>query len=393
MDYHHSLVHPNDVMDCGSSFINERIAVRYFSIDLLRSTAILVMVFVHFCENLAGYTPVIAGMGAPMFMFLSGVSYSIWLNGQTNRGRTETGMTRVTIRRGLFLFGLGFVFNILVWSPQDVFNWDILTLIGVGLIALSFFRHVPLPAIVILSAALFLMAPIAQSLTDWPSYWNDGYFDPDFTISDVLLGFFVTGYFPVIPWLGFPLLGFVVATKVFQPVNQVEQRKSDPAGLVTLIAIGIGLLGTAGALTLIRSTAPKSLAEKLPEAWTAFPPSLEYIVGVMGLTVTVFVSTHWWLDRFLPGEKLKGLKNLTSTLGKYSLSIYLLHHLVHLWPLWIYGIAYGENYDDYWRKATSVPVAILLATLFLLTAFFLFRWIHRRDWPSIERLMRWLCDE
>ena len=54
--------------------------MRYRSIDLMRSYAIVVMVFVHFLENLAGsrdWSP--DGFGAPIFTFLTGVSYRLWL--------------------------------------------------------------------------------------------------------------------------------------------------------------------------------------------------------------------------------------------------------------------------------------------------------------------------
>ena len=77
--------------------------MRYSSIDILRTLSIVIMVLVHFCENLAGITPKVAGIGAPMFMFLSGVSYRLWLNGRTTRQLNSDSINKITTRRGLFL--------------------------------------------------------------------------------------------------------------------------------------------------------------------------------------------------------------------------------------------------------------------------------------------------
>jgi uncharacterized membrane protein len=365
------------------------VTVRYISIDLLRASAMVIMVIVHFCENLAGYTPLIAGLGAPMFMFLSGVSYRLWLNGQLKRDRNETEITKISVRRGLFLFALGFAFNILVWSPEDAFNWDILTLIGTGLIVLSFSRNLPLPVMLIFVACISLIAPISARLADWPAFWTEGHFDPDPTYSDVLLGFIATGYFPIIPWIAFPVLGFATATLLFNltPSRDLSFNLQHAANFsktgLSLMAISLILIGS-------RYVAPSEWLKDLPETWTMFPPSLEYLLAIMGFTLFAFVNLFRWIDH-APKDHRK-LQNLVGSFSKYSLSFYLLHHIAHLWPLWIYGVIWGEHPHDYWEKATSVPVALALAGVFLVASFIFFRFVERYKWPTAEALMRWLCD-
>ena len=127
--------------------------MRYSSIDVLRTFAIFVMVLVHFGENLSGYNSPISGFGAPLFTLLSGVSYRLWVLGQTARGVSELEISKVSIRRGLFVFGLGFAFNLLVWLPKDIFNWDVLTFIGAALLLLNVARRIPL-SISVLAAVL-----------------------------------------------------------------------------------------------------------------------------------------------------------------------------------------------------------------------------------------------
>ena len=111
---------------------------RLASIDLLRTVAIVTMVLVHFTENLSGYTPPFAGLGAPLFVFLSGVSYFLWSNALVARGQADSAIERISVRRGLFIFGAGFAFNLFVWLPEDIFNWDVLTFIGSALVLLAF---------------------------------------------------------------------------------------------------------------------------------------------------------------------------------------------------------------------------------------------------------------
>ena len=152
--------------------------MRHLSIDILRTAAIFMMVLVHFVENLSAtydtqdsgghpLTPwwLPSGLAAPLFTLLTGVSYAIWLGVQQRRGVSEDEVNRRTVRRGLFLIGLGFAFNIFVWLPEDTFNWDVLTLIGTAMLAFSFVRHLPMPVplliVALLAAATILPARAA----------------------------------------------------------------------------------------------------------------------------------------------------------------------------------------------------------------------------------------
>ena len=206
--------------------------MRHLSIDILRTAAIFMMVLVHFVENLSAtydtqdsgghpLTPwwLPSGLAAPLFTLLTGVSYAIWLGVQQRRGVSEDEVNRRTVRRGLFLIGLCFAFNIFVWLPEDTFNWDVLTLIGTAMLAFSFVRHLPMPVPLLIVALLAAFAPLLRATTDYPAYWQNYHFDYDFTLSDVLLGYLVVGYFPVFPWLLYPIVGLLVGRGVFAGVG------------------------------------------------------------------------------------------------------------------------------------------------------------------------------
>lgn len=363
--------------------------MRYSSIDCLRTLAIFVMVCVHFCENLAGATPKIAGVGAPLFLFLSGISYRLWLNGRLARGIGETEISKVTVRRGLFLFGLGFAFNVLVWLPEDTFNWDVLTLIGVGLVTLNFARRVP-PLVTLTGCAmLFVCGPIARQMADWDAYWQQGYFDPDLSFTDVTLGFLATGYFPVLPWLLYPLVGFVVGTDVF---GTAKAGGADARALRRGMITGIGLMGVAAAAVALPAMASSDVTAVRSLRWTMFPPSVSYVLGSVGFAYFSFCLAYRLLDERLDPQHLRGLRELAATFSRHSLTAYVLHHVVHLYPLWLRGVLAGQETTYYWRQAMSTPMALVLAACFLPCCYQFFRWLDRHDRGGIESWMRWLCD-
>lgn len=360
--------------------------MRYLSIDLLRTVALFLMVIVHFCENLAGWLPPMTGFGAPLFAFLSGVSYRLWVNSREKRGDSDVEISKISIRRGLFLLGLGFVFNVFVWLPEDVFNWDVLNFIGCALLMLNGLRQIPLSITLVGCAIVFGVSPVAREIADYPAWWAEGYYDPDMTLSDVLTGFLVTGYFPLLPWVIYPAIGYVVSSWLFSGEPGEDRR----LGRVALA--GAGLLLLAGTVLAVRSGNPAWVPAGLPKAWTMFPPSMEYVTATLGFALVFFSAGQYLLDRRGNFSTERGLGLFCTTFSRHSLSIYVLHHVIHLWPLWIYGTLYGSEPTQYWRTATSMPVALGLAMAFLAGCYLLFRWMDRTDRHGIETWMRWICD-
>jgi len=235
--------------------------MRYPSIDILRTFAIFVMVLTHFAENLSGYKPPIAGLGAPVFAFLSEVSYVLWVRGQQRKGRSEGDISKVSVRRGLFVFFLGFAFNVFVWFPDDTFNWDVLTFIGAALLLLNVARHVPLPILVLMAVCSVLVSPILRVMADYDAYWVEGYYEGDLTLSDVLIGFLAVGYFPIFPWIAYSLTGFVTATVVFRESSDFRRLSG------RTVWVGFILIGTSAASLLVRPYLPEVLSQRVLGGW------------------------------------------------------------------------------------------------------------------------------
>jgi hypothetical protein len=78
--------------------------------------------------------------------------------------------------------------------------------------------------------------------------------------------------------------------------------------------------------------------------------------------------------------------------SRCSFTIYVLHHIVHLWPLWIYAVVAGQEPTFYWKNAMPLGASIPLALLFLLCTYGLIRAMGENRNYGIEACMRWLCD-
>lgn len=378
--------------------------MRYSSIDCLKTIAIVVMVLVHFAENLSGVQLPITGLGAPLFTFLSGLSYRLWVNGLEAKGTSEEEISKRSIRRGLFVFAVGFAFNIFVWLPEDTFNWDVLTMIGFALLVLNGLRRLPLEISIFLALGTILISPLLRGMADYQSYWVRGFFEVDLTLPDVLIGFLATGFIPIFPWISYSIAGLVTGTILFReqpsglsgkPVVSSDSSNSFVSKLISNgllpVVTGCALMSFSGVLLASRPYLPKVLSTRFLEGWHMFPPTIEYVLATIGMASLLFGLTHRWIDRNRSRFFTAGMLDVTKTFSQYSFTIYVVHHMVHLWPLWVYGfIMDHENY--YWKEAMSLSWSLPLAVLFLVVCYFVLRRIGPDRRLGIEGWMRWLCD-
>ncbi|HYV36687.1 MAG TPA: heparan-alpha-glucosaminide N-acetyltransferase domain-containing protein [Gemmataceae bacterium] len=370
---------------------------RYLSIDILRGVAILLMVQVHFIGHLSPYEESSAwiylpsgwlGMTpAPLFTFLSGLSFCLWTRKQESKGQADETITKVAIRRGLFLFGSGIALNVLVWLPEETFNWDILTLIGASFVILAFARKLPTEILALICGIVVLLSPPFRVISDYAAYWDDYNYVYDFTLIDVVSGFFLNGYFPLLPWIVVPMTGFIVGDIAVRG----ERRSS--AWQWRLAIAGIGFILFAALMEILGPTLPAPLARHYADGLTMYPASTPYLLGMLGLSMLSFALLNRWIDRrdttTPPGHVVRFLQ-LWST---FSLTVYFVHLMAHIWPLWIYGVWMGQ--DDptfYWQQAMSAPAALCWTLAFVVLGTLALQFLERHKKYSFEAFMRWLCD-
>jgi uncharacterized membrane protein len=369
---------------------------RFPSVDILRAVAILLMVQVHFVENLSSsekpsawlYTACtrLGSLPAPFFTIVSGLSFCLWARKQEALGLKAEAITKVAVRRGLFLFAAGIVFNVVVWFPQGTFNWDILTLIGTSMVILAFARHLPPVILALICVMVLLLSPPLRVVGDFPAYWEDQSYSSDFTFRDIVSGFLVNGYFPVFPWIVFPLIGFIIGDVGFR------RRQRSAAWLGQLMAIGIGRMAIAALGIILGAKMPRLIAEYYTNGFTFFPASTEYILGTAGLTMVCVALLYQCLDLSNRNPRIGPVMRFFQRWSTFSLTIYIVHHVVHLWPLWLYGVWMGK--DDptfYWRHAMNTPTALGLALAFVIVCNFALIFLERHKRLSFEWLMRRVC--
>jgi hypothetical protein len=115
---------------------------------------------------------------------------------------------------------------------------------------------------------------------------------------------------------------------------------------------------------------------------------------------------HRWLDQpagKLPADKLPAnnrtasfaslLLRIATLFSRYSLTLYLLHHIVHIYPLWIAGLLVQGDPTVFWSQSLHWSLSLILAVIFLVAAVPLVFTLERRRTPTIETVMRWLCDD
>lgn len=361
--------------------------MRYASLDILRTLAIFVMVLVHFGENLAGDTIPLAGFGAPLFALLNGVGYRLWLRGQQRRGTSKEQISKVSIRRGLFVIGVGFAFNLFVWLPEGTYNWDVLTLIGVALILLNVMRRLPLSISLLVAGIAVVMSPLLGAMADYEAYWVNGFYDPDLILSDVLIGFLVTGYFPFFPWISFPLVGFVAGDYLFGDTADAERPGRRTAG------VGAALLAASLLALAARPYLPDLITHYVLLGWWMYPATIVYVGGALGGALVLLGILHERVDLAPNAARHAKALGVASLFSRYSFTIYIVHHIVHVWPLWIYAIAMGhEDPTYYWMKAMPLATALALAPVFMVVCYMALRAIPPGRRIGVESWMRWLCD-
>ena len=144
---------------------------------------------------------------------------------------------------------------------------------------------------------------------------------------------------------------------------------------------------------LFRGQMPSLIAKHYAEGFTMYPASTEYTLGMLGFTILCLALLHRWIDqgdnKIGPGATVRFLQRWSS----WSLTVYVLHQIIHLWPLWIYGVWMGH--DDptfYWRNAISTPAALGLALAFVVLGTVAMILLEHHKKYSFESVMRWTCD-
>jgi uncharacterized membrane protein len=311
-------------------------------LDWLRGLAVLIMIEAHILDSWTRFderhsTPygaamIVGGLGAPLFLFLAGVSVSLSAASKLRRMGDAPAASRAVVRRGLQIFGLAFLFRlqacILSWGPwRTLLKVDVLNIMGPAIMAAAvlwgWFRSRRGRCIAFAAAALamaYLTPPVRATalLSPLPDP-IEGYIRPR-------PGFTNFAFFP---WAGFvfagALPGVLLADAVVKAVERTYVIRIALAGAVLAVAAFAG------------SFLPSPFAHS--EFWTSSPSFFLLRTGILTAAIgAAYAWEHrpWGQDRFSPFQQL----------GRTSLFIYWIH--VEM----IYGLAVRPLH-----KSMSFPAA------------------------------------
>ncbi|HID62247.1 MAG TPA: DUF1624 domain-containing protein [Anaerolineae bacterium] len=288
-------------------------------IDALRGLAVVGMLMIHLFEwwlrpsakrtDLFAWLYFISKIVAPIFLMLVGVSLVLKIGQTTPSPRSY----RAVVGRGVKILLTGYVFNLAVWASvwglEEILVWDILQLIGVAIL-LCLVLLVTVPPIGRLLLALALIG-LSSFLTE-----RHLAFLPDY-LAGIIAGTAPVIYFPLVPWLCYPLLGTVLGEGlVGARADGRQKRLWAICAILALALIVVGLAGKPYALPFD----PQSLWE------TEFShPPLTQISFALGAVLLLFAGLGWLYQR---ARGYLGFLEPLELMGRNALFIYILHHLI-----------------------------------------------------------------
>jgi uncharacterized membrane protein len=285
---------------------------RYRWIDQIRGLAIILMIPANLAPYLAEPHPlwfrILGSYSAPTFIMLS------------------AGMVILTshkhdlayyLKRALTIMAVGVLLDSLLWKICPFTSFDVLYTISISLPVIYFCRNQKTRVILLFSCLVFLGAILLQTYAGYHKeayeiYWNE-FALPQ--LPRLLQSWFIDGWFPIFPWVGFSLLGAVLFRAIFYHPEHVH-FKSLLAGGAILLVIGYTLLFVPihGLINLANGNI---IASRDDYSEIFYPPSWPYLISAIG--TVLFITAI-----FLKISK-RSFLSIMGFYGRFSMLIYLLH--------------------------------------------------------------------
>jgi uncharacterized membrane protein len=290
-------------------------------LDWLRGLAVLIMIGAHVLDSwtrfpdretrVFAWLMILGGIGAPLFLFLAGLSVSMSAGSKLRRMGDAAAASRAVTRRGLEIFGLAFLFRLQAWilgwaHPLTLLKVDILNIMGPSImmtatlwrVASTLRGRVTAFALATLAVAFFTPALRGASLLANLPGPIEAYFRPVGGLSN----------FVFLPWAAFVFAGAIPGVLI--DATRTVDREARVARW----------FGVAGALIATTAFVASYLPSPFPNAyfWTTSPAFFFLRVGLMTATIcAVFV----WESRAGGATKWSPMRQL----GRTSLFVYWIH--------------------------------------------------------------------
>jgi uncharacterized membrane protein len=262
---------------------------------------------------------------APLFVFLSGVSFALVTERLREKGLERSAIARQTILRGAEIFGMGMLFRVqefalgYPWSPwTDLLRVDILNILGLSMMLMGVLCWVtgagPVAAARLrtLVAGVFTAAIVAMAT---PPLWTTD--RPKFLpwpLESYINGVHIFDkpqpwLFPLFPWSAFAFAGLAVGFFLF---SEFAKRKE---------ALAFVLLGGTGILAGLLSIFFDSSRVRLYAVYDYWHSNPDFFLMRCGILLVILFLVYSWCRW---GLAQKGFSSIIQ-LGKTSLLVYWVH--------------------------------------------------------------------
>jgi uncharacterized membrane protein len=316
--------------------MNTTSSERYRWIDQIRGLAIILMIPANLAPYFAEPHPlwfrILGSFSAPTFIMLS------------------AGMVILTshkhdlayyVKRALSILAIGFLLDFFLWKILPCTSFDVLYTISVSLPIIYFCRNQKTRVILAFACTVFLFAVVFQTFIGYHTEAYEIYLNkfewP--ALPRLLQSWFIDGWFPVFPWVGFSLLGAVLFRAIFYHPEHVHAKSLIIGGAIMLI-IGYVLLFVPihGLINLANGTI---ITGRDDYSEIFYAPSYPYLITAIG---TVLFITAIFLK--ISKHSVFGIMGFY---GRYSMLIYLLHQSLGALCLKpIIGMYGAENITNGW---------------------------------------------
>lgn len=332
---------------------------RITSIDFLRGTIMIIMALDHVRDYLFKdsflYDPLdftqttgtifftrwITHFCAPIFMLLAGTS--AYIMGQR---KTKKELSIFLLKRGVWLIILEMIVTNFAWNFNPAFPMFLFITIwalGVCMIVLAGFIHLPVKAILVISLIIIFGHNLLDNVHvqgntlpafGWSLLHEQGFFNWKGTQ-------FLVGY-PIVPWMAVMALGYCLGHWYGKGYNSEKRKKN-------LLWLGIACLAAFVVLRFINVYGDPVKWSVQKDGFFTFlsfinihkyPPSLLYLLVTLGAAFLFLSLTENLHNRFV---------DIISVYGRVPMFYYLIHiYLIHLiamaasaftpgqdWHIWI----------------------------------------------------------
>jgi len=313
--------------------------------DLMKGIAILLMIQVHIMELFMDYASQQSIVGK-VSLFLGGpftaMIFMIVMGYFVAASRKSISRT---LWRGVKLFMLGLLLNIGLnfhlllkikyagwpYNPLEyIFGVDILYLAGLSIMVLAFLKGLPDKLQRYLSLILFVMVLLVTSrINNWLTFPERNYITP------FIGGNWSWSYFPLFPWLAYPLIGYFFYFSEHRFLNFLTTHREISFSLFLLVTVLVVYSFKMGFLNSI----------DLP---AYYHHTFGYGIWALGLLIVWSAAFYCYVRNF-PQNTLEKLlawmgKNITSIyviqwliIGNLATAIYQTQPLKN-YPFWLGGI-------------------------------------------------------